>query len=693
MRFKFNPIQAAILTCLIPISSYADTSTGNLEPVIVTADLRETSVQDIPASVSVQTQADLQDQGATHFEDILLKTPNVNFSGQSSRPRHIQIRGMGEREDYTGALNASVGFAIDNVDFSGIGMAASLFDVKQVEVLRGPQNTTFAQSAVAGVINIKSNEPTDYRESMIEASAGQDNLKELGIMTSGPFSSKENAPQYRISLFKHDSDGFRYNKTLDKHDTNGRDELTAKAQLKIFPNSATTVDLSLMHATLDNGYDAWSRTNSFTTESNQPGQDYQQSNAGSVKVTSTANPNYILSSTTSFMKTKTIYSYDDDWRVAGAGWDKMFVNHSKKALFSEDLRFKSTDASRINGNTDWVAGAYISKLNSKSDTAYWTPTNNKYSIQKLATYGQFDIHTDNKTTVTIGGRIENSAGDFNNQDNEKFTPNETLWGLDLAYSYRYNDINTAYAKFSKGYKAGGFNANQAPPATPGINYPTTYGSETVYNYELGLKTKLENFKSNISVFYMDRKNPQLDGSLYDLQSYNWYYYTENLDKAQNYGLEADFDWQATPKINLFGSLGLLDTNVEGTPVRLGDNANSTGMTITTGREQAHAPNYQLTIGSKYRSENGFYTEIDATAVDSFYYDTINDQKTDPYLLVNARIGYETADYEVYLWGKNLTDERYATRGYYFDLGDGNGLKAYERLGDPRQLGVTARVYF
>jgi len=688
MTHQLKPIALAIGAALAASNVHAT----ELTPIIVNADLRETTVQEMPASVDVKTQADLQDQGATHFNDVLLKTPNVNFSGQSSRARHIQIRGMGEREDYTGALNASVGLSIDNVDFSGIGMAASLFDTKQVEVLRGPQNTSFGQSAVAGVINIQSNPPTPFKESMIETSIGQDNLKEFGLMTSGPINSKENSPQYRLSLFKHLSDGFRENTTLNRSDTNGRDELTGKAQLRLFPDAETIVDLSFMHANLDNGYDAWSRTNTFTTESNEPGQDYQRSNAGSIKVTSTSNPDFSLTSTTSLMNTKTIYSYDDDWRVAGIGWDEQFINNGSKDLFSQDLRFKSTEKSKINGNIDWLAGAYFSKLSSTSDSEYWTNTNNQYSIQKLATYGQLDIHTDNKTTVTIGGRVENSAGDFKNQDNEQYDPNETLWGINLAYSYKYNDVNTAYASFSKGYKASGFNADQAPP-TAGNSYPSTYGTETVYNYELGLKTTFNNFTSNVSLFYMDRKNPQLDGSLYDLTTYNWYYYTENLDEAQNYGLEADFNWKASSKVDVYGSVGLLQTNVKGTPARLGDTANSTGMTITTGREQAHAPNYQVTLGTKYRNANGFYASIDTTAIDSFYYDTINDQKTDTYILVNARLGYETEDYEIYLWGKNITDETYATRGYYFDLFDGNGLKAYEKLGDPRQIGATARFYF
>jgi len=194
MTTNLKPIALAITAMLATTPASAD----ELAPIIVNADLRESTEQEIAASVDVKTQAELQDQGATHFDDVLLKTPNLNFSGQSSRARHIQIRGIGERDEYTGAPNSSVGFAIDDIDFSGIGMVGNLFDVKQVEVLRGPQNTRYGQSAIGGLINIQTNDPTATRESMIEASAGNDSLRELGIMTSGPLNSEKNAPYSSI---------------------------------------------------------------------------------------------------------------------------------------------------------------------------------------------------------------------------------------------------------------------------------------------------------------------------------------------------------------------------------------------------------------------------------------------------------------------------------------------------------------
>ena len=101
-----------------------------LEEVIVTATLRQQSLVATPVSITVLDERTLRDAGRQHFEDVLAAVPNLNWAGGTSRPRFFQIRGIGEREQYEGAPNPSVGFLIDDIDFSGIGMPATLFDVE-----------------------------------------------------------------------------------------------------------------------------------------------------------------------------------------------------------------------------------------------------------------------------------------------------------------------------------------------------------------------------------------------------------------------------------------------------------------------------------------------------------------------------------------------------------------------------------
>lgn len=671
---KLKPLYFALFA-LTPGLVLANT----LAPVVVSADLRDANSEDIAASVEVLDAAELQDRGSNHFGEALLQIPNVNFSGQSSRPRHIQIRGMGERDEYTGAPNASVGFALDDIDFSGIGMVGNLFDVKQVEVLRGPQSTRYGASALAGLINIQTNEPTPFNESLIEASIGSDNLSELGIMTSGAFSAQDKSPQYRLSFFKHNSDGFRQNDTLNRSDTNKKDELTARAKLRWWAGDDTQFDLTLVHADINNGYDMWSRDNSFTTLSNQPGKDSQLTNAASLKAQWDGAENYHLTSTTSYAQSEMIYSYDENW-VAGGNF---YENNKKRDNISQELRWTSKQPI-FSQFTDWLFGLYGSHLNEKNNTVS-NGASSKFQLNKAASFVQLDHYLSEKTTLITGVRIEQVSSNYTHSSGDDFSPSEVLWGGQLTLNHQLNTHHSVYSGLSKGYKSGGFNSELQGNGITDSKL-LKFNSETAYNFELGHKYNGSQLTAKTSAFYITRENPQFDGYSYDaFGGGEWVFFTENFDSAKNYGLETELNWQVSSMVKLFANLGLIQTEVTGTPLNSYFQIN--------GREQAHAPTYQFLVGAQYRNDQGWFARLEVQGMDAFYFDNVHNQKSKTYALANGRLGYETKDWDVYLWGKNLTDEKYATRGYFFDHFDGDGEKLYLGLGDPRQIGLTARVRF
>ena len=660
-----------------------------LEDINVTSDLRQISKQEIAASVDVLGSADLQDKGATNFEDVILEVPNVNFSGQSSRPRHIQIRGMGERDEYTGAPNASVGFMVDGIDFSGVGMVGNLFDVKQVEVLKGSQSTRYGASAIAGLINIQSNDPSETQEGMLEVTAGTKGLAETGLVLSGPLGNEDNSPLYRFSVQKHKDNGFYENKYLNRDDTNGRDELNIRAKVHYNPNDDLTIDMVFMHANLDNGYDAWSLDNTFNTLSDEPGKDSQLTSAGGLKIESTMNPLFTFISNTTLSTSDMQYSYDGDWTYLGyypsdPSFRYVYDNQKKHKTFAQEFRLVSTEESRLfNDTTAWLVGLYGSKLEEKNHTTdnYGQDLKSDYDMTKLAIFAQLDYDVSDKTLLSIGFRAENQAQEYSNNFAEEHDPDETMYGGHISLTQKLNDTMNVYALISQGYKAGGFNAGIDPSIDPTL---LQFNSEKAINYEIGFKTKSDKLQASVSIFYTDRKNPQFDG--YKESGTNYVYFIENFDKATNYGLEADANWRVNDNINIFGTLGLLKTTVKG--------SSSSGVFTIDGREQPHAPNYQYTIGAQYRADNGFYGRASLRGMDEFYFDTVHDSKSDAYTVVDARIGYEEESWEVYLWGKNLFDEMYATRGYFFANEPTYTIeKQYIRLGDERQIGLTGRYHF
>ena len=159
-----------------------------LEEIIVTASLRQQPVGDTPASITVLDQDTLQSAGLHHFADVLGLVPNLNWSGGTSRPRFFQLRGIGELEQYQGAPNPSVGFLIDDIDLSGVGMPATLFDTQQVEVLRGPQGTRYGANALAGLVKIKTRDAAmtpDFHAEVTGANT-RNRQRDAGGWWSGP---------------------------------------------------------------------------------------------------------------------------------------------------------------------------------------------------------------------------------------------------------------------------------------------------------------------------------------------------------------------------------------------------------------------------------------------------------------------------------------------------------------------------
>ena len=690
----------SLIATLAIQSAYADIDNANeveLDAIVVTSDLREAEEKDIAVSTTIKDETSLQDEGATHFEDVILEIPNVNFSGQTSRPRHIQIRGMGERDEYTGAPNASVGFTMDEIDFSGVGMVGTLFDTKQVEVLRGPQGTRYGDSALAGLINIQSNDPSSTQEGMLEITGGQDDLREFGAVISGPFSDEENSPLYRLMIQKHDSNGFRDNAYLGRDDTNGRDELNIRGKLRFTPNSDTTIDLTLIHSNLDNGYDVWTLDNSFTTLSGNPGKDSQKTNAAALKIKSTANKNFDLISTTTISDSKMTYGYDGDWvddnyyLPPSDPYIYQYNNDKAHKTLSQEFRLVSTEESKLfNGTTDWLVGFYAAQLKEKNLVneygediflGVWSDSlSSTYKVNKFAIFGQLNYSISATTSLSTGLRLEKHDSKYSNNlwsGPESYSPSDTLFGGHIELSHKLDNSKTVYASISQGFKAGGFNIKVENPA---LLY---FKKETAINYEVGLKTQTNNLKTSVSAFYTDRKNPQFDGYTYVGAIYT--YYSENFDKATNYGLEGNFDWKVNNTWNFFGSLGLLKTSVEGISL--------SGAYSIDGREQAHAPSYQFSIGAQYRHNNGFFARVSTRGMDKFYFSNTHNEQSEAYTVTDARIGYESEDWEVYLWGKNLFDERYTTRGYYFANDPTWTERRYLRLGDPRQIGITARYRF
>src|SRR3982750_1382033 len=169
-----------------------DEDPNNLDQVIVTADLRDRPLRDLPASATVLDAHTLEVAGVQHFQDVLGLVPNLNWSAGTSRPRYFQLRGIGELEQWQGAPNPSVGFLIDGIDFSGVGMPATLSDVDRIEVLRGPQGTAYGANALAGVIAVNTRAPSRDPSASADVTLGDYDTRGATGVIGGPIGACRN---------------------------------------------------------------------------------------------------------------------------------------------------------------------------------------------------------------------------------------------------------------------------------------------------------------------------------------------------------------------------------------------------------------------------------------------------------------------------------------------------------------------
>ena len=367
---------------LLSIATTALIAQGNVVPVlpqlpetIVTGELWESELQKTTASITVLDQAALKDKGVQHFEDVINAIPNLTWTGGTSRPRYIQIRGIGENSQFEGETpDSTVRFLVDDLDFTGVGTIGNLFDVQQVEVLRGPQAGAFGANAAGGMIRIVTNNPTPYWTGQAESTIGNDSLFAGGFAVGGPLLEKD--PEkltFRFALHQLTQDGFRENVFLNRDDTNERDELSSRLKIRWLANEDWEVNGTVLYADFDNGYDEFSLGNTeFKTFSDSPGQDVQKTKAGSLRATWFGQDDFTLTSVTSVVENDSIYSYDADWGAgyfaasgtpAESGYFGFLSVDRRRDVYSEEMRLDSKDKKDAFGFIDrWTLGLYYLSL-------------------------------------------------------------------------------------------------------------------------------------------------------------------------------------------------------------------------------------------------------------------------------------------------------------------------------------------
>ena len=598
-----------------------------LEEIIVKGDWRSVEASEKASSLLIFENDLIEKKQFKHFEDLSYAVPNLNFAASDSRPRYFQIRGIGERSGYEGTPNSSVGFLIDDIDFSGQGGIASTFDLEQIEVYRGPQGSRMGANSLAGMIYVKTSDPEDFYVTKIDVTLGDYGRKDIGAVINIPVNESF---KYRISLKKEDFDGFRKNLYLNRSDTSRKDEETIrfKTQWDIKDNSS--LNLVYFNHDFDDPADIWTIDGSLNTLSDRPGMDSQDSEALGLRF-----EHQLSSGEFQLLYSKTdtdiVFSYDADWGNANSHnpyiYDYFSETLRKRETNNFELRLISDDFQR-NDKWNWIVGFSSFEIDENNDKfddgAYGDPFDgydtfysksffsSTYSSESDSVFGNIEYLLTEKARLSLGIRWEDWDANYFDSNNELFNPSNKMNGGKLSFTNQLDEETSFYLSIAKGYKQGGFNLGT------GLNESTfsesiKYDPETLVNYEFGLDRFFPLSKTNFDLvlFYSDRRDQQvLISTQVDPQDPNTFLYlTRNAAEGENYGAEFSLSTQFSDKLDVFADIGLLKTKIK----------NYSSRPDLEGRGQAHAPSFSFSAGLNLEISNNLELLLDINGKNDFYY--------------------------------------------------------------------------
>jgi len=686
------------------------------DEIIVHAGLTEESLQTVASSISVVTSENIKLSAADHFQSLTERISNLNWSGGTSRPRYFQIRGIGERSHYfgEGQPNFSVGFVLDDMDLSGLGMIGHLYDIDQIEIYKGPQSFLYGANALAGLISIQSKDPTNKNEFGSSISYGSDNHHSIKTYFNLKIIEKLSL---RFMVNYNYTDGFRDNLTLGLTDTNKKKEKLARMKLYFNLSDRLNVLATFIHSNLDNGYDAWAPDNNLElkTYSDDKGKDSQKTFGYSFNTNFKVNNNFRFKSITSYTETDLIHSFDSDWADSlywafKHGWtpdsipDTVFFFNNKFNDRFDKTRSNFTQELRSYLGK-FIVGLYFKQLNEMDEADGYifggdaTHASGAYNFRALAGYTQYSIDITSHLRFKANFRIEqnkhNYNGTFQNYDyyNSQsyelepihITDDDNVFGYLTSLTFFKNKKTRYYGSFSQGYKSGGI--NQQPHL---IDVNRLYSPEFIQNLEFGLKRKNDNNKINFAVFWTLRKNQQVSiSNQVDKRDPNSFlFYTGNAGNGKVNGMEIDCSHKIHESLLLQSSFSLLNTYLDKFYYPAYSSNGNLIEEYGGGREASMAPKTMGSIGIGYIKSN-FYCSINTSYKNEYYYSDSHDQKSEPYFLTNIVIGKSITNFEVKFWIRNIFDKRYAVRGFYFGLIPPDyPNQLYKSYGDPRHFGVT-----
>ncbi|MEG3082233.1 TonB-dependent receptor [Sphingomonas sp. PB2P12] len=598
---------AAFAQDAAPVQEQAAPAEG-LGDIVVTAERRSENLQRVPLSVGVASGDALRAYTAGGDDTLLAlsgRVPGLYVESTTGRifPR-FYIRGLGNIDFYLGA-SQPVTIIQDDVILEHVVLKSNpVYDVRQVEVLRGPQGSLFGRNTTAGIIKFDTIKPSNDFESRASASVGSYNSVSLDAGVGGPLIKDllsirlSTLIQHRENYVDNTFAGASADNTATprKDAMGGFDDRNVRVQLALTPGERFTLDLSGHARWYDGTSTLFHRgalkkgSNDVSAEprnvvSNDEGNDNPQSYntyGGSARATYDFGP-AALTSITAYETTSGFSRGDTDGGAAAnfpVGGQPNGFGQSQGQIrdldqWSQEVRLAGTPGGRFN----WQVGGLYFDTRDITDfyqrgffltTAARNP-NNWVRLHNVNTswagFGQLSYELVDKLTLTVGGRItedkkrtellktaDTATGAVTYRGRTDVTLKATKPSWDASLLYQASPDVSLYTRVAEGFRGPTI---QGRSAVFNSDF-TTAKSETILSWEGGVKSRLLNntLSLNATVFAYRVKDIQLNGN--DVNGNGVLF---NADKADAYGMEAEANWKPVPNLTLGAGLSLLHSKI------------------------------------------------------------------------------------------------------------------------------------
>lgn len=720
--------------------------------IIVTAQRREQDLQDVPASIGVLSGASLEN-ALSGVEDVLGlngRVPGLAVESSNGRqsPR-FYIRGLGNT-DFDTAASQPVSVILDDVVLENVTLKGfPMFDIEQVEVLRGPQGTLFGRNTPAGIVKFDTRKPTDTFEGSFNVNYGNFNTVNAEAAIGGPLI--EDILNFRLSGIYQRQDDWVDNAFTGEEDfAGGFYEAAARFQLEF---NTPGFDALLMASYADSdSTTSFFRANVLTPGSNQLNNNFDRDvvaydggggNQGerdiflsSLRLSIDLSDSVTLTSITSYSDLNRSGRGDIDGGAidfAGtfggvapppfSGGTSAFTGgtfsfpgnipfpsdtggRSDSQQFTQEFRIASDTSSRFN----WQVGAFYFD-NSLLDSTFLggapaPATTWESEAESWAVFGQVGFEVSDQLTLTGGLRytddektfqvivLPNPAFTLDNGSLRTFIDDGQI-SWDLSAVYEVNPDVNLFARVARGFRGPSIQGRSIA-----FNVPTSQAqSETVISYETGFKTTLldDTLRLNGALFYYEVDDIQLTavggaGNFISLI---------NAESAEGKGFEIDLDWNPSDYFFLRAGFAYVDTEIKDDDLAVAvcfactvtDDLNANGLALIDGNPLPQAPKTNFNIEAQFTlpvGDNELYFNADwfiQGRTNIFLYESLEFNHSGNHEL-GVRVGYIFGDgqYEVGAFARNLTDEENLIGA--IDFNNNTGF-----VNQPRIYGVSLRGNF